>query len=136
MTPFKRFTRRHRRLVSDKAFGKPHRVAPRDGLPRFIMMSLLAGLALGICLSVPEAVAGTGGVDLPWNTPFQNLLDNLTGTTARIFAAIMLVIGGCVWGFTKHEEGVKRFGQAVFAIAIMFGAIQIVDALAFAGALI
>lgn len=108
----------------------------RNEAAHLLIRSLLAGLLIGVFLVVPEAMAGTGGVDLPWNTPFQNLLDNLTGTTARIFAAIMLVIGGCVWGFTKHEEGVRRFGQAIFAIAVMFGAVQIVDALAFAGALI
>ena len=76
---------------------------------------------------------GTGGTDLPWNTPLQNLLDNLTGSTARILAGLMLVVGGIVWGFTRNEEGAKRFGQAIVAIALMFGAVQIVDALAFAG---
>ena len=79
---------------------------------------------------------GTGGTDMPWDQPFQILLGNLSGPTARVLAAIMLVIGGAVWGFTRHEEGAKRIGQAIFGIAIMFGAVQIVAALAFAGALI
>jgi hypothetical protein len=48
----------------------------------------------------------------------------------------MLVIGGVLWGFTRHEDGAKRFGQAIFAIAIMFGAVQIVAALQFAGAVV
>jgi type IV secretory pathway VirB2 component (pilin) len=80
------------------------------------------------------AWAGAGGTATPWNTPFQALLDNLSGPTARVLAGIMLVIGGAVWGFTRHEEGAKRIGQAIFGIAIMFGAVQIVAALAFAGA--
>ena len=80
------------------------------------------------------AWAGTGGTNMPWNTPFQALLDNLSGPTARVLAGIMLVIGGAVWGFTRHEEGAKKIGQAIFGIAIMFGAVQIVAALAFAGA--
>ena len=92
----------------------------------------LAALALILFLPV-EVIAGTGGTDLPWNTPLQNLLDNMTGTTARILAGIMLVVGGIVWGFTRNEEGAKRFGQAIVAIALMFCAVQIVDALAFAG---
>jgi hypothetical protein len=46
----------------------------------------------------------------------------------------MLVIGGVVWGFTRHEEGARRIGQAIFAIALMFGAVQIVGLLQFAGA--
>ena len=94
----------------------------------------LAALALLVFLLPLEVIAGAGGADLPWNTPLQNLLDNLTGTTARILAGIMLVVGGIVWGFTRNEEGAKRFGQAIIAIALMFGAVQIVDALAFAGA--
>ncbi len=95
----------------------------------------LLGLLVLVVLFLPlEIMAGTGGVALPWNTPMQNLLDNLTGVTARILAAIMLVIGGIIWGFTRNEEGAKRFGQAIVAIALMFGAVQIVNALAFAGA--
>lgn len=97
---------------------------------------LFAAFALAVLLVPGEAMAGTGGVDLPWNTPLQNLLDNMTGSTARILAGTMFVIGGIVWGFTRNEEGAKRFGQAIVAIALMFGAVQIVDALAFAGGVI
>ena len=42
---------------------------------------------------------GTGGTDMPWNTPFQALLDNLTGTTARVLAGIMLKMG--TFGFLR-----------------------------------
>jgi type IV secretory pathway VirB2 component (pilin) len=80
------------------------------------------------------ARAGTGGTDMPWNAPFSVLLANLTGPTARVMAGLMLVIGGVVWGFTRHEEGARRIGQAIFAIALMFGAVQIVGLLQFAGA--
>lgn len=96
-------------------------------------VSIMAALALLVLVLPSEVTAGTGGTDLPWNTPLQNLLDNLTGSTARILAGLMLVVGGIVWGFTRNEEGAKRFGQAIVAIALMFGAVQIVDALAFAG---
>jgi type IV secretory pathway VirB2 component (pilin) len=71
---------------------------------------------------------------MPWNAPFSVLLANLTGPTARVMAGLMLVIGGVVWGFTRHEEGARRIGQAIFAIALMFGAVQIVGLLQFAGA--
>ena len=95
---------------------------------------LLALVALAAALILPfELTAGVGGPALPWNTPLQNLLDNLTGDTARILAALMLAICGVVWGFSGSEEGAWRFGQGVCAIAIMFGAVQIVSALAFAG---
>ena len=96
----------------------------------------VAAIAAWLALAASPAWAGTGGTDMPWNAPFQTLLDNLSGVTARVLAGVMLVIGGAIWGFTRHEEGAKRIGQAVFGIAIMFGAVQIVAALAFAGAVV
>lgn len=91
---------------------------------------------VALCLSLwPQvARAGTGGTDMPWNAPFSVLLANLTGPTARVMAGMMLVIGGLVWGFSRHEDGVRRVGQAIVAIALMFGAVQIVGLLQFAGA--
>lgn len=91
---------------------------------------------IALLLLANPAWAGTGGADLPWDQPLQQLLDNLSGTTARVLAGLMLVIGGAIWGFTRHEEGAKRVGQAIFGIAIMFGSVQIVAALAFAGAVV
>jgi type IV secretory pathway VirB2 component (pilin) len=94
----------------------------------------LSLIALWLSLWPTVAHAGTGGTDMPWNAPFSTLLANLTGPTARVMAGLMLVIGGVVWGFTRHEEGARRIGQAIFAIALMFGAVQIVGLLQFAGA--
>jgi type IV secretory pathway VirB2 component (pilin) len=91
-------------------------------------------VVLWLSLVPARASAGTGGTDMPWNVPFSTLLANLTGPTARVMAGLMLVIGGVVWGFTRHEEGARRIGQAIFAIALMFGAVQIVGLLQFAGA--
>ena len=126
------WTPQERPCQAQKAFDK----APARALARTLGALALLGFLTLLFLVPAEVTAGTGGVVLPWNTPFQNLLDNLTGTTARIFAGIMLVVAGIIWGFTRNEEGAKRFGQAVIAIALMFGAVQIVDALAFAGAVL
>ena len=98
------------------------------------MRARLFVAALWLSLLPRVARAGTGGTDMPWNAPFSVLLANLTGPTARVMAGFMLVIGGVVWGFTRHEEGARRIGQAIFAIALMFGAVQIVGLLQFAGA--
>ena len=62
--------------------------------------------------------------------------DNLSGTTARILGGLAFVVGGAIWAFTRHEEGAKRFGQAIVGIAIMIGATNVVNALAFVGALV
>ena len=98
------------------------------------MRARLSLIALWLSFVPSIAHAGTGGTDMPWNAPFSTLLANLTGPTARVMAGLMLVIGGVVWGFTRHEEGARRIGQAIFAIALMFGAVQIVGLLQFAGA--
>jgi type IV secretory pathway VirB2 component (pilin) len=86
-------------------------------------------------LAAPAAWAGTGGPDLPWNDTFGTLLDALTGTTGRVLAGLMLVVAGVVWGFVRHEEGARRFAASLVGIALVFGALQVADGLAFAGGL-
>lgn len=99
------------------------------------------GTALGvlaIALLPAAALASPIGVgaDMPWTGPLQMLLENLSGPTARILGALAFVVGGALWAFTRHEEGAKRFGQAIIGIAIMIGAANIVAALAFVGAVV
>lgn len=94
--------------------------------------------AIGVgALTLPErllAASSDAGVAMPWTGPLQSLLDNLSGPTARILGALAFVIGGALWAFTRHEEGARRFGQAIVGIAVMIGAANIVTALAFSGA--
>ena len=94
------------------------------------------GFALAASLATAGAAhAGTGGGDLPWKHPLQVVVDNLTGPTAKTIAALAFVLGGAMWMFTSHEQGAKRFGQALFGVAIVLGAVNLVDALGFQGAL-
>lgn len=86
-------------------------------------------------LAAPAVWAGTGGPDLPWNDTFGTLLDALTGTTGRLLAGLMLVAAGLVWGFARHEDGARRFAGSLVGVALVFGALQLVDGLAFAGSL-
>ena len=84
-------------------------------------LSLLRPLLLAVVFSLAGASAahaGTGGSDLPWNHPLQVVVDNLTGPTAKTIAALAFVLGGAMWMFTSHEQGAKRFGQALFRVAI------------------
>lgn len=88
---------------------------------------------------VPSAVyaAGAGGgADMPWTGPLQELLDNLSGPTARVLAGLGFVIGGAIWAFSRSEEGARRFGQVIVGAAIAIGAANIVTALAFVGAIV
>lgn len=95
-----------------------------------ITLVAVAMLSPDVALAAP---AGVGAV-MPWTGPLQSLLNNLSGPTARIIGALAFVVGGAMWAFTRHEEGAKRFGQAIVGIAIMIGAANIVTALAFVGA--
>ena len=92
-------------------------------------------LLLLVPVTAHATATGTGAT-MPWTGPLQSLLNNLSGTTARIIGALAFVVGGAMWAFTRHEEGAKRFGQAIVGIAIMVGAANIVTALAFVGALV
>jgi type IV secretory pathway VirB2 component (pilin) len=93
-------------------------------------------LALLLLTALPAAAhAGTGGSDLPWNHPLTVVTDNLTGPTAKTLAALAFVLGGAMWAFTSHEQGARRFGQALFGVAVVLGAVNLVNALGFEGAL-
>ncbi len=101
--------------------------------PASVARPLLIGIVL-LLGAASAAHAGTGGADLPWNHPLQVVVDNLTGPTAKTIAALAFVLGGAMWMFTSHEQGAKRFGQALFGVAIVLGAVNLVDALGFQGA--
>lgn len=97
----------------------------------------LTAALLAVALVMPSVALAApvgGGAVMPWTGPLQSLLDNLSGPTARIIGALAFVVGGALWAFTRHEEGAKRFGQAIVGIAVMIGAANIVAALAFVGA--
>jgi type IV secretory pathway VirB2 component (pilin) len=88
-------------------------------------------------ITVSQAWAsGAGGPIMPWNGPLQNLLDNLSGTTAQVLGMLMFVIGALMWGFSRNEEHIRRFGGAVFGCAIAIGVVSLFNALAFQGALL
>jgi type IV secretory pathway VirB2 component (pilin) len=108
-------------------------MAPRDRYLLVLARPLLLFLLL-LAFAPSTAHAGTGGSDLPWNHPLQVVTDNLTGPTAKTVAALAFVLGGAMWMFTSHEQGAKRFGQALFGVAVVLGAVNLVDALGFQGA--
>jgi type IV secretory pathway VirB2 component (pilin) len=89
-----------------------------------------------ITLTAPAAYASTGGATMPWDTPLQNLLDNLTGPTARALVIIAIVVCGLLWAFTRNEEGLKKLGQIAFGGAIAMGAVAMLASLGFTGALL
>src|SRR2546426_3066783 len=106
----------------------------RRNLHQYLLVGVAIALASVLLPHVAFAASAGGGASMPWTGPLQSLLNNLSGPTARIIGALAFVVGGALWAFTRHEEGAKRFGQAIVGIAIMIGAANIVSALAFVGA--
>ena len=109
----------------------------RLSLSKEVRVQLCASaILIGLLLLAPRSAfaAPVGGAVMPWTGPLQSLLNNLSGPTARILGALAFVVGGALWAFTRHEEGAKRFGQAIIGIAIMIGAANIVATLGFVGA--
>lgn len=93
--------------------------------------------SIALCLlfvSAPAAFASSAGAPMPWDTPLQNLLDNLTGPTARALVLIAIVGCGLLWAFTRNEEGLKKLGQIAFGGAIALGAVTLLASLGFASA--
>ena len=103
-------------------------------LPRYLLVGAVLVLASVLLPHVAVAASAGGGAPMPWTDPLQSLLNNLSGPTARIIGALAFVVGGALWAFTRHEEGARRFAQAIVGVAIMIGAANIVSALAFVGA--
>lgn len=98
--------------------------------------ALMFGIVF-ITLTASTAQASTGGnAPMPWDTPLQNLLNNLTGPTARALVIIAIVACGLLWAFTRNEEGLKKLGQIAFGGAIAMGAVAMIASLGFSGALV
>lgn len=76
----------------------------------FIGLSVSCVLALAS--ATPVWAAGGGGAAMPWNAPLQNLLDNLSGPTAQTLGMLMFVVGALMWGFSRNEEHIRRFGPS------------------------
>lgn len=97
---------------------------------------LMGAVAVALLVPVEDLwAAGLGGPDMPWNTPLQRLLDNLSGQTARTLGMLMFVVGALTWGFSRNEDHVRRFGTIVFGCAVAIGVVNLFNALAFQGGL-
>ena len=97
-----------------------------------VVRAAVAVLTLSVAIT-SSASAGAGAA-MPWDTPLQNLLSNLSGPTAQALVLIAIVACGLLWAFTRNEEGLKRLGQVAFGGAIAMGAVALLASLGFAGA--
>src|SRR6202521_206901 len=105
---------------ADKPFNRSNAMRLSMGKEQRVQLFVAAAL-VGLLILVPRTsfASPIGGAVMPWTGPLQNLLSNLSGPTARVLGALAFVVGGALWAFTRHEEGAKRFGQAIIGVAIM-----------------
>ena len=106
--------------------------------PRRAMRQLAIHVATAVVLLMLGATrAWAAGPAMPWDTALDNLLNNLSGPTARALVLVAIVGTGLLWAFTRNEEGLKRVGQIAFGGAIAMGAVTLFANLGFtAGALL
>ena len=98
-------------------------------------LALLTLTVVGaLALTASPAWAAGAGAAMPWDDPLTRLVNNLTGTTARLLVTAAVVGAGLLWAFTRNEEGLKKLGQIAFGGAIALGAATMMANLGFAGA--
>ncbi len=81
-------------------------------------------------------LASTGGPAMPWDTGLQNLVDNLTGTVARLMIIAAIVVAGITWAFTEHGTGGRKLSQIVFGGGVALAAVSFLANLGFTGAMV
>lgn len=89
--------------------------------PRFRRLAAVSGVALiaGLGLATPAlASANVEGL-------LQNVVDMLTGNTARLLAILAVVIVGILWMFGLFD--LRRAAIVVLGIVVVFGAAEIVN---------
>lgn len=110
----------------------PGRAARVPAHPALLLLGLLA---LGIVI-VPDLWAGGAGTTMPWNTPMQTLLNNMTGPTARALVGIATAFAGYKWMFQSHEQGANSMARVTVGGAIALTAQTIISYATFGGALL
>ena len=87
-------------------------------------------LFLSLAVLAPEAVAGTGGGALPWESPLQTIADSISGPVAYAISLIGIVVAGAmlVWG-GEINEFARRIIMLVLVISLIVFATQLLSTL-------
>jgi type IV secretory pathway VirB2 component (pilin) len=95
-----------------------------------------ATLSLSVWLTASSAFAAIGGGTLPWDPTITTVQTDLTGTVAHGVTAAAIVFGGLGWAHSEHGSGIRKASAVGFGGALSLGAVQAMNALFGAGALI
>jgi type IV secretion system protein VirB2 len=91
---------------------------------------------LSLAVTASSAFAAVGGGILPWDPPITTIQTDLTGTVAHGVTAAAVVIAGLGWAHSEHGSGMRKASAVGFGGAISLGALQAMNALFGAAALI
>lgn len=87
-------------------------------LSRRLMMT-----ASVLVVSVATAPAAhASGSSMPWEQPFQQILQSIEGPVAKIIAVIIIIVTGLTLAFGDTSGGFRRLIQIVFGLSIAFAA--------------
>jgi type IV secretion system protein VirB2 len=92
---------------------------------RFLIVAFLS-----LAVLAPEAIAGTGGGALPWESPLQTIADSISGPVAYAISLIGIVVAGAmlVWG-GEINEFARRIIMLVLVISLIVFATQLLSTL-------
>lgn len=93
-------------------------IRPLSRLRRRAAAATIAGAASLACAEPAFASANVEGL-------LQNVVDMLTGNTARLLAVLAVVIVGVLWMFGLFD--LRRAAIVVLGIVVVFGAAEIVN---------
>ena len=72
----------------------------------------------------------------PWEDPIFIIMQSVTGPLGRSITAIAIAVAGFSWLFGGHERGMRNVLGLAIGIALTLGAVQVMDALGFGGAIL
>ncbi|MES9903241.1 MAG: TrbC/VirB2 family protein [Sedimenticola sp.] len=81
---------------------------------------VVMAMAIIFVVTIPELALAA-----PWDGPLQNFIDLLTGTTARLFAILALIILGFMAMTGRMAWG--HAGSVIAGLVLIFGAAWIAD---------
>lgn len=93
--------------------------------PARLRLGRRAGAAAAIALSTVTVSAEPALASANVEGLLQNVVDMLTGNTARLLAVLAVVIVGVLWMFGLFD--LRRAAIVVLGIVVVFGAAEIVN---------
>jgi type IV secretory pathway VirB2 component (pilin) len=78
-----------------------------------------AMVGFGFMLAGRARAAGSG---MPWEEPFQLVLESIQGPVAKIIAVIIIISTGLTLAFGETAGGFRRLIQIIFGLSIAFAA--------------